>query len=296
MKKITSIYKKSINENLKEINFILRKLKINDQNIFLSCERFLNLSADNIINKWLSGTKYCRTYFVQKAFGKIYPTKYLQLSLSIDAMVNILDDLLDELLDKKEKSKYVIEFLRIFSIYNKEHPSKIISELFFEYLNKLIALAIAEDFYQKMISREENIDKIITSSVDLLICRGMDIDIFNKIALLENKGIKKKKVVEDMGRIFRAVNILKKDIKDIEHDEKNNIKTMITLVRSRRDINFLFYITGILDLFTKKVNLILNRVNLDLDKDNPQFMPIYNFSEMIKEDQKEIQKFLNNNY
>jgi len=294
-KKILSIYRKSVGKNLKDISFILKELNIKNLDVFLLYGKLLNSSADNIINKWLSGKKYCRTYFVQKAFSEIYPKKYIRLSLCIDAMVNILDDLLDESLNKKEKVEYVIEFLRIFSIYNKEYPSKKISGLLSRYLNKLITLAVAESSYQEKIDYEKNIDKIITNSVDLLICRGMDIDIFNEIALLGNRNIKKEKTIKDIGRVFRAINILKKDIKDIEHDKKNNIKTTITSICSRNDIDFQFYINSVLKLFTKKVDLILNRIDLSKNRKKSRFViPIYNFNKMIKNNQKEILKIISN--
>ena len=90
MKEVISIYKKSVDTNLKDIISILKKLDIRNPEVFLSCKKILNLSADNIINKWLSGRKYSRTVFVKQAFGKFYPKKYIEISISIDAMINIL--------------------------------------------------------------------------------------------------------------------------------------------------------------------------------------------------------------
>ncbi len=203
-------------------------------------------------------------------------------------MVNMLDDLLDESLEKKEKSEYVIEFLRIFSLFNKERPPERISDFLFQYFNKLITLAIAENFYQKEIKHEKDINKIVITSADLLICRGMDIDIFNEIALFGYKNHRTEKTIKDIARIFRAINILKKDIKDIEHDKKNKINTAVTLIYSRNDIDFSFYINSVLRLFTKKIRLILNRIDLNKNKKPSQFTPIYNFDKMIKNDKKEI--------
>ncbi|MBL7156379.1 MAG: hypothetical protein ISS87_02190 [Candidatus Pacebacteria bacterium] len=55
MKEIISIYKRSVDKNLKDISSILKKLDIKNPEVFLSCKKILNLSADNVINKWLSG-------------------------------------------------------------------------------------------------------------------------------------------------------------------------------------------------------------------------------------------------
>ena len=79
-----------------------------------SSKEILNLSSENVTKKWLSGKKYIRTDFVKKAFSKFYPYKQIDISILIDAMINILDDILDEELNLKEKALYVIEFLRIF--------------------------------------------------------------------------------------------------------------------------------------------------------------------------------------
>ena len=124
MKNNCKIYQKSIKRNIFGVKTILENLGTKKEIPFSLYENLLNQSANMIISKWLSGRKYCRTHFAQKAFGKLYPAQYVQISLCIDAMVNILDDLLDEQLDKQAKMEYILEFLRIFSIYNNEFPSK----------------------------------------------------------------------------------------------------------------------------------------------------------------------------
>lgn len=275
---IIKIYRRGIEENLKGIKSILEKLKMKKVPLVIY-EDALNQSSEQIISNWLSQKKYCRTFSVQKALGKLYPQKHIQLSLCIDVMVNILDDLLDEPLDRKDKANYIIEFLRIFSLYEKKCPPKI-HKCLEKYFEKLLTLAIAERFYQKQISQEKNIDKIAKDSADLLICRGQDIDIFLEIALLEvrNKNLSSK--IKKMGRIFRALNILKKDIKDIKHDQKNKIDTVITLVFSRTDIDFSMYINKVVDLLIQKTKKTREE-------------PVSNFKQMIEKEKKEILRFVN---
>ena len=118
MKEVIRIYKKSVDKNLKDIRSILKKLDMNDPAVFAACKEALKASSTNVAKKWLSGRKYSRTVFVKQAFGKFYPKKYIEISISIDAMINILDDLIDEDVDNKEKTLFMFEFLRVYSLYN----------------------------------------------------------------------------------------------------------------------------------------------------------------------------------
>ena len=291
MKEIVSIYKKSVDKNLKDISSILEKLDIKNPEVILSCKKILNLSADNVINKWLSGRKYSRTVFVKQAFGKFYPKKYLEISMSIDAMINILDDLIDEKVDDKEKTLFILEFLRVYSLYNSEHPKGKIQIALGHDFNKLISIAISEGIYQKMIAKEKNIEKIIEYSVQIFGCRGTDINIFNEIALTDVKNNNAAKKIKEIGRIFRAVNIFKKDIKDINYDKKMGMETIITFMSSRKDYNFLEYAERLLDQFLEKAKRIkYSARSLDIG----YRAPIENYYKMIEKDRIKITKLLNN--
>ena len=291
MKEILSIYKKSVNKNLKDISSILKKLDIKNPEVILSCKKALNLSADNVINKWLSGRKYSRTVFVKQAFGKFYPKKYLEISMSIDAMINILDDLIDEKVDDKEKTLFILEFLRVYSLYNSENPKGKIQIALGHDFNKLISIAISEGIYQKMIAKEKNIEKIIEYSVQIFGCRGTDINIFNEIALTDVKNNNAAKKIKEIGRIFRAVNIFKKDIKDINYDKKMGMETIITFMSSRKDYNFLEYAERLLDQFLEKAKRIKYSAR---SLDTGYRAPIENYYKMIEKDRIKITKLLNN--
>lgn len=291
MKEIVSIYKKSVDKNLKDISSILEKLDIKNPEVILSCKKILNLSADNVINKWLSGRKYSRTVFVKQAFGKFYPKKYLEISMSIDAMINILDDLIDEKVDDKEKTLFILEFLRVYSLYNSENPKGKIQIALGHDFNKLISIAISEGIYQKMIAKEKNIEKIIEYSVQIFGCRGTDINIFNEIALTDVKNNNAAKKIKEIGRIFRAVNIFKKDIKDINYDKKMGMETIITFMSSRKDYNFFEYAERLLDQFLEKAKRIkYSARSLDIR----YRAPIENYYKMIEKDRIKITKLLNN--
>lgn len=286
------IYQKSVKKNLFDIKATLKDLEIEKEIPISLYENILNQSASMITSKWSSGRKYCRTYFVQKAFGKLYPIKYTQTSLLIDAMINILDDLLDESLSKQAKTEYILEFLRIFSIYSGKCSSKQVQKSLEKYFNKLITLAVAENFYQQQTIKEQDQNKIIKNSADLLICRGRDIDIFIEIATLNIKNQRIVEMIKKISRIFRAINILKKDIKDIEHDKKNNIETIVTLAMSKDKNNFFTYINNLLNIFSNRVGSIMKIANNSNRKSLYHLLPVYNFAKMIQEEKKEILKII----
>lgn len=291
MKEIVSVYKRSVDTNLKDINSILKKLDIRNPGVFLSCKKILNLSADNVINKWLSGRKYSRTVFVKQAFGKFYPKKYIEISMSIDAIINILDDLLDEKINGKEKTLFILEFLRVYSLYNSRNIKEKIQTAIGHDFNKLISLAIAEKIYQKMIAKEKNIKKIIEYSMQIFNCRGTDIDIFNEIALTDVKNNNAVRKVKEMGRIFRAVNIFKKDIKDINYDKKNGVETIVILMSLRKDHNFFEYTEKLLNKFLEKAK----RIKFSAKSLNIKYRTIIgNYYKMIEKDKREIIKLLAN--
>ncbi len=289
MKEIISIYKKSVGKNLKDINSILKKLDMKNPEVFSACEGALKASSANVAEKWLSGRKYSRTVFVKQAFGKFYPKKYLGISIFIDAMINILDDLIDEDVDDKEKTLFILELLRVYSLCNSRNIKEKIQTAIGHDFNKLISLAIAEKIYQKMITKEKDIKKIIEYSIQIFGCRGADIDIFNEIALTDIKDNNAARKVKEMGRIFRAVNIFKKDIKDINYDKKMGTETIVTLMSLRKDHNFLEYSEKLLDKFLEKAK----RIKFSAKSLNIKYRTVIeNYYKMIEKDKREIIKLL----
>jgi len=292
MKEIIKIYKKSVDKNLIDISSILKKLGIKNPEVILSCRSILKLSSENITKKWLSGKKYVRTGFVREAFSDFYPKKYIEISMLIDAMINILDDLIDEQIDNKEKFLYIVELLRIFSSYSLNKQEKKIQTVVGHCFNKLISLAVAEDVYRKMITKEKRIEKIIDYSIETFNCRSMDIDVFNEIALIDYKGDSMAKKIKEIGRIFRAVNILKKDIGDIEYDRKKGMETIITHMAARKDYYFSKYIKNLLSHFldeADKTRLSAKSLNIKIKT------PINNYYKMIERDKAKIIRTLSNN-
>ncbi len=285
MKKNIELYRRTVYKNIKNIEKILIDLKIEDEIPIIIYDKFLNQSVEQVIEKWETGRKYCRTEFIQKAFEKEYLKELTELSLFVDSAVNILDDLLDEDIDKNNKTLMMVEVTRVFSLLNFSCPSKKIQIILGEYFNKLITLALSENLYQNKILKDNNFKNIIDNSANLLLYRGMDIDFFSEIALIN---FKNKNIIEDikyLARIFRAINIFKKDIKDIKHDRKNNINT-VTLTILNKKINFS-------DYSVKLVEDLISRIDLRYENIDRKYYFIFNnFKRMIEKEKKEIIKIL----
>ena len=287
--KLRAIYEKTVEENLKDIKSILKEVRIDNSVIASSYAKILSSSCRNLTEKWLSNRKYIRTLFVKEAFSNFYPEKHTKISLYIDALINILDDLLDEKMDDSVKLLYLVEFSRIFSLYHKRRLARDIQLALWHSFNKLISLAIAEGYYKNFIRKEKDIEKIIKYSVESFGIRSLDIDVFNEIALIDYKTANKKiEKIKKIGRIFRAINIIKKDIEDIEYDTKNNIETIITIMIRKKECDFHKYILSLLDDCLNKAKKIKSE-NLTEKK---IIVPINNFYSMIERDKKEIIKII----
>jgi hypothetical protein len=202
-----------------------------------------------ILGKWKKREKYIRTEFVATAFDSDYPREVLGISVAIDAMINILDDLLDEDVAKKAKTLYILEYLRIFSLYSKTKPNPFIQECMFNYFNKLIMLAVFEGNVLKKVKEEKQTSKIIRYASKLLMIRAYDIDIFVEV-VLDSLDIKKdREDILDIARAFRAINILKKDVIDIPYDLSHRQETLMTYLSQRKGFEYSDFMKKLLDNF-----------------------------------------------
>ena len=287
MDKIIEVYKGTVNETLADIYRILKyDIEIGDSEIYAQFKKILNLSCENIIERWSLGKKYVRTLFAREAFPN-YPDDILRLSLSIDVIVNLLDDVLDEEINKQDKILYIVELVRALALYNYQRFEKDIQNSVGNYFNKIISIAVAENFYRNLIEKEENPEKILDYSIKVYDCRSLDIDIFVEMPLLKlYAGLEKgaiNKIIQ-IGRTFRALNLIKKDIVDIEHDRKNDIGTVVILLHDKGD-SFKDYIKGLLETYSKKFDTIIVDNQLKEIRDN--------FYEMIKNEKQNIENMLN---
>lgn len=292
MQKIIKIYKEDLSESLDKIGRLLEKMDMNDFGVRNHCNEILSLSCENIVEKWLVGRKYIRTLFVKEAFANLYPKEVTRISIYIDTIINILDDLLDEKIDDENKKLYILEFLRVFSLYNYNHPPKEVQIYLGNYFNKLISLAVVENCYKNLASNKNKIKEIARCSIKVLDCRSMDIDIFNEIAILRNccnyTSIEKEKIIK-AGRIFRAVNIMKKDIEDLDYDKKTGQDSVISKIADKEKYNLHEYALLISNHYLSEAD----KIKATKQVSAKCMSPVNNFYNMIKKDRDKIIKLVN---
>lgn len=235
-KHIIAVYENSIEANLSSITSSLKEAGIGSEDALAPYTSALRTSMEAIVTKWRNETKYVRTEYALQAFGDTYPESFLEVSLMIDAMVNILDDLFDEDLQAEERRLSIVEYLRIFAVYSSKIPNKAIQQAMSFYFNKLITLAIAEQRIMLQVKHSEDKEYICTLSTQLLMTRAFDIDIFIQIPMYHiSSDTTHQQNLLKRARIFRALNILKKDIRDIEHDRSEGQETLVTWVLSHKE-------------------------------------------------------------
>ncbi|MBN1169235.1 hypothetical protein JXA63_05085 [Candidatus Woesebacteria bacterium] len=247
--KIKNYYQQSIKLNLGDIDKILHAAGVEQNKYLDEFKKLFIKSSSNIVGKWDDGKKYIRTEYVMEMFGKSYPGRFLMSSVMMDSMINILDDLYDENLTRDERKMYLIEYLRVVAIFNMLGHSERLQKSIGNYFDKLITLAVAEQAILKEIEKAKSMKKIVKLSNKLLLMRSHDIDIFVQM-VLEDKSVNYLSLL-DCARCFRSINLLKKDILDLQHDIDNDQPTLVTNLRSRADFNFKVYVGELTDYFKK---------------------------------------------
>jgi len=227
IQKIVENYRESISLNLDDINSeIIKNPVISEKEILSLFQELLSNTSYVVSERWLKKEKYLRTKYTLSVFGESFPQDRLTLSLCVDAMVNILDDFYDEALTKKQKQIYLIELLRVISIINQNIPSLELSVEFGKYFDKLITLAVCENFNLKQMKENLNDDFVISTGASLLLTRAYDMDIFVQIA--ESNNSHNTLLMEF--RLLRALSILKKDILDLKRDIETDQESIVTFV------------------------------------------------------------------
>lgn len=246
---IVKYYKSTIKQNLGDILEILQSVGVDSEKYIGQYSEIFDSSSDYIVDKWNKGKKYIRTEFVMGIFGDLYPRKVLPVSIMIDSMINILDDLFDEQLTRDDRKIYILEYLRVYAVYSTLPQSEKIRKCVGSYFDKLITLAIAEQDILREAEKTDNLDILLELSTKLLLIRARDIDIFVQV-VLDRRNINDLSIL-DSARYFRSLNLLKKDILDFDHDIKNDQQTLVTYVRSKKELVFENYIKSIIEYFKR---------------------------------------------
>ncbi|MFH1445500.1 MAG: hypothetical protein ABIF08_03405 [Nanoarchaeota archaeon] len=279
---IASRYRETLLQTKKSLMEIIQndiKMKDGNTEVFMS---IVEQSMEGIINNWVSGKKYTRTLFMGQVMGDMYPQEAVELSLSVDSIINILDDILDENLDKNTNAAYIVEIIRILAVFTSKLSDETQRKSVENYFNKIISIAIGEQVYKNMIKNENNPEKIIDLITEVYACRSLDMDIFVELPLLEislSPSDVSRMLV--LGRHFRTLNLIKKDIDDIERDRIAETETGVTLsIEKGNPIE-------ILRTITERVVADSKQINLD-----EQTHLADNFKKMIENEKQEINKRL----
>jgi hypothetical protein len=197
-------------------------------------EQMISRAAGNLTEKWRSGRKTLRTEVAYRALSG-YPESTLNTSLTLDAMINLLDDIYDEALGKEEMAIYMVELIRTIANMNHlvEDGERATME---QYFNKILVIAFSEMHYRtrikKSVSREEKLSTVIKCYE----VKSTDMDLFIELPLrakgLDNETTSK---YTQLGRVHRAVSIIVKDLEDLEHDIETGEETPAVLLFRDRD-------------------------------------------------------------
>ncbi len=254
MDTIKKQYEASLKGDLDEIRTILDSLGMSDPNNMEVCSNILGRSCDNLTSTWISGRKYVRTYYIMEAFPA-YSKHAQELSIKLDAMVNLLDDLLDENLSREEKALYIVELLRIISNFSRHNKDKTLSDYIGRYFNELICIASLEDIYCRKIEKEKDKFELIDHMIKIYDCKSNDMNIFADIAL-QDLGISDKAsydAVKSSARHFRAINLISKDLNDIEHDLEQGTDSIIILVKDNYGKGYKEVLQSVVGEYLRKI-------------------------------------------
>ena len=255
MPDIISLYNDSVYNNLQIIDKIINSdIGLNDPYLMELFNKILQTSKNELIEKWRTGKKYLRTLTAIKAFPD-YSSDSLNLSISIDAIINILDDLLDENLEKQAKTFYIVEIIRTLANYHYQKSNEALRHCIGNYFNKCIMIALLEKHFYDLLRNTKENDYILKYPTHIYDIRSLDIDVFIEIPLLASNTIQFKDDIIKVARTYRALELIKKDILDVEHDVDNGIDTIFTILWNRKN-DLLKSVNNLIELYLNRAGKI----------------------------------------
>jgi len=246
------MYVSTINDNLMEIDSILREINVSDS---VPLEQFAGVfskSSNDLADMWSTGRKTLRTAIAYQMIPD-YPENILLVSLSIDSLINLLDDIFDEVMEKKERAVYIIELMRILAVLIKQKTSHEIQSIVSSYFNKILCIAISEMAYANQIKTSRAFEKKLICSIQSYNCRSLDMDIFFELPIHKLNGDEKeKKQIVSLGRVHRAISLIKKDYVDLKHDSESQTETPLVILSKEGDAALRKYMDALIDHYEKE--------------------------------------------
>lgn len=194
-----------------------------------SLEQIIRRAACNLTEKWRRGRKALRTEVAYRALSG-YPDSTLNASLTLDAMINLLDDIYDEALVKEEMALYIVELIR--TIANMSHLVENGERATMEqYFNKILVIAFSEMHYRTRIKESVSREEKLSNVIKCYEVKSTDMDVFIELPLrargLDDETTSK---YTQLGRVHRAISIIVKDLDDLEHDVEAGEETPAVLL------------------------------------------------------------------
>lgn len=229
-------YRNTFKKNLKRIESTLESFPVSKKErrfILDEIKNLFGITSQSIINKWDTGRKTCRTSYMLEIMPD-YPQGVLELSLTIDAIINIFDDLYDEPAKKEDRLIYLVELMRSLSNIVRENLKREVRESLSRYLDNIILIAMAEQNYCRKIKQSSSFEEKIALAIKCYDFRSLVMDIFVELPILELKGRKEgMENIISLARIHRAVCLVKKDLRDLGHDIENQTETPVSIIHLR---------------------------------------------------------------
>ena len=143
--------------------------------------------------------------------------------------------------------------IRILAIFNQQEISSKSRLKISEYFNKILCVAIPEIIYKGKIKNTSDFEKRLDYSIGCYDCKSLDMDIFVELPLI--KLYDNDREIDDivsLTRIHRAICLIKKDFRDLEHDIENETETPLIILFGEGKENLKRYMGRMFEHYEKE--------------------------------------------
>jgi len=207
------------------IDRLLRQLDVDESHINFD-------TSKTLIEKWSKECKVFRTEYAWKAIP-IHPTNTLPLSVLLDAILNILDDLSN----KQNVDVYAIELAKLISLLCLQDNFYKHRNRISEYFQKILCVKGLEAVYYDAIRQSKSFDYKLFFTIKCYSLKSMDVDIFFELPLTDLSLETGVEWVVKLARMFRAIDMIKRDSEAFYSDFQNQIDTPLVIACRQYDLN-----------------------------------------------------------
>ena len=196
------------------------------------CRWVLGIGDELLENKEKSGRKRSRTDIVRRAFAHLYPENVESFSRLIDRFTDICDDLHDDHSMKIQEKQILIASVAHNLWEILESKSRERFEELALHLRRMIYIQAAEHELLEALKQTSGLSRLEEILLKNYLVRSMVLDVFTRVAAIDRVGYTPEALVK-AGRLYLAVDLLNKDIRDIEHDRENGTLSPILILQDK---------------------------------------------------------------